>query len=156
MKYYNYDVVFQEIPDETTLAINISGCPCHCPGCHSPFLWEDKGTELSTDEYDKILNPVMENITCVCFMGGDANPTYINELAEYTSKNYPFLKIGWYTGRETISEKINLKCFDYIKVGPYIKDLGGLSSATTNQRMFKILHLDGHNRKVDITKRFQK
>ena len=155
MKYYNYDVVFQEVPDEITFAINISGCPCHCTGCHSPFLWENKGVELSIDEYDRILNPVMENITCVCFMGGDANPAYINELAEYTFKHYPSLKIGWYTGRETISEKINLKCFDYIKVGPYIKELGGLASASTNQRMFKILHLANKERKIDITKRFQ-
>ena len=51
MKYYNYDVVFQEIPDETTLAINISNCPCRCPGCHSKFLWEDVGVELTVKEY---------------------------------------------------------------------------------------------------------
>ena len=35
LKYVNTAVVFQEIPDEVTLAINISGCPCRCPGCHS-------------------------------------------------------------------------------------------------------------------------
>ena len=34
LKYVNTGIVFQEIPDEVTLAINISGCPCHCPGCH--------------------------------------------------------------------------------------------------------------------------
>lgn len=156
MKYYNYDVVFQEVPDETTLAINISGCHCHCPGCHSPFLWEDTGIELSIDEFDRIVNTMVEDITCICFMGGDANPAYINHLAEYATKHYPFLKIGWYTGRETISEDVDLKYFDYIKVGSYIKELGGLSSTTTNQRMFKILHQYKLNRKVDITKRFQK
>ena len=47
IKYVNTEVVFQEIPDETTLAINISGCPCHCPGCHSSYLWEDVGTPLT-------------------------------------------------------------------------------------------------------------
>ena len=46
LKFHNYDIVFQEIPDEVTLAVNITGCPCHCPGCHSPHLWEDSGTEL--------------------------------------------------------------------------------------------------------------
>lgn len=88
-------------------------------------------------------------------MGGDANPAYINHLAEYAAKRYPFLKIGWYTGREAISEDVDLKNFDYIKVGPYIKDLGGLSSPATNQRMFKILHLGNKERKVDITRHFQ-
>lgn len=30
LKYVNTGIVFQEIPDETTLAINISNCPCAC------------------------------------------------------------------------------------------------------------------------------
>lgn len=156
MKYYNYDVVFQEIPDETTLAINISGCPCHCPGCHSPFLWEDKGIELNIDEFERILNTVVPDITCVCFMGGDANPAYINHLAEYTREHYPFLKVGWYTGRDTISDDIDQRNFNYIKVGSFIKELGGLDSRNTNQRMYKIHRLNGLNRKVDITRKFQK
>ena len=41
IKYYNAMVVFEEIPNEITLAINITNCPCHCKGCHSQFLWED-------------------------------------------------------------------------------------------------------------------
>ena len=32
LNYYNYDIVCQEIPDEITLAINITGCPNHCQG----------------------------------------------------------------------------------------------------------------------------
>ena len=39
LKYVNTDIVFQEIPDEVTLAVNISNCPCRCPGCHSQYLW---------------------------------------------------------------------------------------------------------------------
>ena len=35
LKYVNTGIVFQEIPDEVTLAVNISGCPCRCHGCHS-------------------------------------------------------------------------------------------------------------------------
>ena len=38
LKYVNTGIVFQEIPDEVTLAINISNCPCRCPGCHSRYL----------------------------------------------------------------------------------------------------------------------
>ena len=27
VRYHNFDIVFAEIPDETTLAINITNCP---------------------------------------------------------------------------------------------------------------------------------
>ena len=41
VRYYNFDIVFAEIPGETTLAINIANCPNRCPGCHSPHLQAD-------------------------------------------------------------------------------------------------------------------
>lgn len=41
VRYHNFDIVFAEIPDETTLAINITNCPNRCPGCHSPHLQRD-------------------------------------------------------------------------------------------------------------------
>lgn len=46
LRFHNYDIVFQEIPYEVTLAINISGCPNRCKGCHSPHLWNDIGKVL--------------------------------------------------------------------------------------------------------------
>ena len=38
MKYIDTKIVFSEVPDEITLAINISGCPIHCADCHSKYL----------------------------------------------------------------------------------------------------------------------
>ena len=55
LKYYNAMVVFEEIPDEITLAINITNCPCKCPGCHSKFLWDDNGTELTVEVLHKLI-----------------------------------------------------------------------------------------------------
>ena len=40
-------VVLEEIPDRVTLAVDISNCPGHCEGCHSPFLREDIGEPLT-------------------------------------------------------------------------------------------------------------
>ena len=37
LRYINTDIVFQEFPDEVTLAINISGCPCRCPAAIVSF-----------------------------------------------------------------------------------------------------------------------
>ena len=34
VKYLETKVVLSEIPNEITLAINITNCPCVCKGCH--------------------------------------------------------------------------------------------------------------------------
>ena len=107
-------VVFEEIPNEITLAINITNCPCKCPGCHSKFLWADTGIELTFDELDKLIKK-NDGITTVCFMGGDSEPKYINELAEHIIKTTPdTIKVAWYSGRDTISDEIYLNNFDYL------------------------------------------
>ena len=74
-------VVFEEIPDEITLAINITNCPCKCPGCHSKFLWDDNGTELTVEVLHKLIKE-NDGITCVCFMGGDKDPEEVVKLSD--------------------------------------------------------------------------
>lgn len=152
-KYTDTLVSFSEIPDEITLCINISGCKNACQGCHSPWLAKDIGVILNSSE----LNRLIENnrgVTCVCFMGGDSNPEEINILASDV-KNLN-LKVGWYSGKQNISESIDIKNFDYIKVGPYIRELGPITSKTTNQKMFKIIHFKGMSNMKDVTYKFWK
>ena len=155
VKYYNSMVVFEEIPDEITLAINITNCPCRCVNCHSKFLWEDVGTELTFEELERLIKE-NDGITCVCFMGGDANPKEINDLATYISaKNmcgYKPLKIGWYSGKDELSEDIDIRLFDYIKLGHYDEKFGGLDKETTNQHLYKITH--DKESLIDITSKF--
>ena len=103
LHYINTDIVFQEFPDEVTLAINISGCPSRCPGCHSWFLRKDEGNDLTTETLDKLISEAGNPITCVGFMGGDIAPERVDELAEHIRKQHPRLKIGWYTGRTAVS-----------------------------------------------------
>lgn len=137
LKYVNTGVVFQEIPDEVTLAVNISNCPCHCPSCHSHFLWDDIGTPLTTEVLDSFVKEYGKDITCVCFMGGDGDPESVNRLAIYLREHHPQLKVGWYSGRIRVPSVINKSDFDYIKLGPYIAHLGSLKQPTTNQRLYK-------------------
>ena len=75
LRYINTDIVFQEFPDEVTLAINISGCPCRCPGCHSQFLWANRGEELTAEALSALIHGAKDTITCVGFMG--AMPTLL-------------------------------------------------------------------------------
>ena len=168
MKYYNAMVVFEEIPNEITLAINITNCPCHCKGCHSKFLWEDVGTDLSYEELERLIK-TNDGITTVCFMGGDANPYEISKLAHMIRLTHRKLKVGWYSGRDELSKDINLDWLDYIKLGHYDEDLGGLNKETTNQRLYKVIHekmyaptfeseakVLNHNKLDDITNMFWK
>ena len=135
MKYTDTQITFSEFPDEISLCINISNCPFHCPGCHSPELWEDVGTELNPQELSKLIDS-NKGITCVGFMGG--SPEEVNMLVQYINAKYKNIKVGWYTGYSSIPININTKWFDYIKLGPYIKELGGLDNPNTNQRFYKI------------------
>ena len=137
LKYVNTDIVFQEIPDEVTLAINISNCPCHCPGCHSRYLWEDIGLPLVTSAIDALVGKYGSKITCVSFMGGDADPKGIDLLAQYIHEEYPLLHVAWYSGRLRIAPGVTKTDFDYIKIGPFIRHLGPLSKPTTNQRLYR-------------------
>ena len=151
LKYVNTGIVFQEIPDEVTLAINISGCPCHCPGCHSHYLWEDIGLPLNAEAVDAFVNEYGKNITCIAFMGGDNDPMGVNLLAQYIHEEHPQYKVAWYSGRVRITSAVNKADFDYIKVGPYLKHLGPLKSTTTNQRLYR---QNDTGEFEDITSRF--
>ena len=88
LKYVDTLVSFQEIPDEISLCINISNCPCHCEGCHSSYLAEDIGRILTIGP---LFNLIEDNkgISCVSFMGGDSDPERINGLAWAIKKKYP-------------------------------------------------------------------
>ena len=137
LKYVNTGIVFQEIPDEVTLAINISNCPCRCPGCHSRYLWEDVGLPLNSAAIDGFVGQYGKDITCIAFMGGDGDPKGVNLLAQYIHEEHPQYHVAWYSGRIRIPSVVNKHDFDYIKIGPYIQHLGPLKSPTTNQRLYR-------------------
>ena len=138
LKYVDTMVTFSEFPDEISLCINISNCPCHCAGCHSSYLAEDIGEPLLESTLHKLITE-NKGITCVGFMGGDSDPKEVNKLAKWVRENYPKLHIGWYSGRQTLADEvIDLDNFDYLKLGPYIKQFGPLNNPNTNQKFYKI------------------
>ena len=147
LKYCTYDVVFQEIPDEVSLAISLTNCPNHCPGCHSPQLWRDEGHVLDREALKEILARYKGYVTCCCLMGGDNDPDAVVETARAIHQLSSF-KVAWYSGRDFFPNEPQL--FQYVKLGPYRSDLGGLKSPHTNQRMYR--NVDGQF--VDITPTF--
>lgn len=150
LKYVDAKVVFAEVPDEVTLAINISNCPCQCKGCHSSYLAQDIGKPLTMVPLFNLIES-NEGISCVSFMGGDSEPEKVSGLAWAVKKKYN-LKTAWYSGRQELSNDINLFNFDYIKLGPYKEECGPLNSRTTNQRMYRVCS----GKLEDITSKFWK
>ena len=150
IKYDGSYIVFEEIPDKVSLAINITNCQNNCPGCHSPELALDMGQELTEDTIDRLIK---ENAgaNCFLFMGEGRDYKRLLELAMYIKEKYPYMAVGVYSGRDEVEDEY-YKVFDYVKVGPYKEDLGPLNKRTTNQRLYKMV--DGV--KTDITERFWK
>ena len=136
MYYYDFQVVFQEVPGEISLCFSISGCSMFCEGCHSPFLWKKgNGSLLTKEVYSSLLNRYKNLATCVLFMGGEWHPKeLINLLQEAKNKNY---KTCLYTGENSVSKEIS-KQLTWLKTGKWKQDLGGLENKRTNQIFVEI------------------
>lgn len=144
------------MPGEISLGISISGCQIHCKGCHSRELWEDKGTPLIIQELQSLLDK-HQGITCLCLLGGEHDIDSLTELFMYAHER---IKTAWYCGLDMIpKDKVGiLEYLDFVKIGHYDQELGGLDSPTTNQKFYKVeSHSNNDSVKVtDITSIFHK
>ena len=142
LKYLGYSIVLQEVPDEISLAINISGCPHKCEGCHSKYLWEYEGEYLS-EYFINIIETYKLFISCICFMGGEQNQEELLEYLKYTKSIG--LKTCLYSGCDSINDvEILLPYLDWVKVGSYNESLKtndnvqyGIKLSTSNQNIYK-------------------
>ena len=128
-------VVLEEIPDRVSLAVEISNCRGHCPGCHSPFLKDDIGRELTPEI---IAGLVGDNfgVNCFLFLGEGQDPDELVKLAAYVRTLG--LQPALYSGRYEVEDSY-WEVFDYVKVGPYVAEQGPLNEPTTNQRLYRRL-----------------
>jgi anaerobic ribonucleoside-triphosphate reductase activating protein len=136
MRFYDFRVVFQEVPGQISLCFNICGCPLRCKGCHSPLLWKETNGEILTDNtFKRMIHKYKGYATCVLFMGGEWH------LLELISKLKIAKSEGFftclYTGEKTLNNDL-LNELTWVKLGPWIKDRGGLENPKTNQRFIQI------------------
>ena len=138
------DIVLEEIPGRVTLAIEISNCQGSCIGCHSPFLQQDIGEELTPEVLDA---RIADNfgIDCVLLLGEGRDPEALLRIAGHLRQRHPGIARAVYSGRAEVEGEV-YDAFDYVKVGPYIAENGPLNERTTNQRLY--FHRE------DITARF--
>ena len=138
MRYASARVVFQEVPDEISLALLITGCPIGCAGCHSADAWApNRGQVLDGEPLAGLLDRHRKFLTCVVFLGGEWAPAELAGLLDLARARS--LKTCLYTGLEEPQVPAELKArLDYLKVGPYRADLGGLGSPRTNQKFIDL------------------
>lgn len=144
--YDRYDIVFQEIPNEVSLAFTLKGCPNNCVGCHSIHLRENFGEELTKEKFIQILTKYQKQITCVLFLG-DGYSEEIKEFLKIT--RLMNLKTALYSGLDQINSEF-VSLLDFYKIGSYQQLLGGLNSTGTNQKLYQISQLQ----LTDITSLF--
>jgi len=136
MNYSDIEIVLQEVPGEISICFTITGCKLQCRGCHSTHLWKkENGKELSIEKYFEILNKYKGFASCVLFMGGE---WYLHELIQNlkTAKKMGF-KTCLYTGKIKVEKKL-VSELTWLKTGPWIQNLGGLDSISTNQKFIEV------------------
>lgn len=82
-------------------------------------------------------------------MGGDSDVNELKDLLRHVKSKG--LKTCWYSGMTSCPIETNY--LDYLKLGPYVKVLGGLDNPNTNQRFYQI---SGKGDLVDRTFLFKK
>jgi len=133
IRYSSCTVTLSEMPGYTTLVFSLQGCKVHCPDCHSNYLWdEEAGIPLTTERFISAIGDCDGLINAVLFLGDIEDSFHYATLAKACN-----LTTGIYTGKNIEGCDDYFKYFDYVKIGPYDKDLGGLESPTTNQRYIR-------------------
>lgn len=149
-------VSLNELPDCISFYIQLHSCKIKCSGCHSTFLWNDTGSYKSIDYLIEKANINKNNGCDSIIIFGDINNNVsifnFNNLCRELSNILPLCV---YSGADTINKSLGdisiLKYLSYIKLGHFDINLGGLSSISTNQRLYVV-----NNGKLDadITYKF--
>lgn len=136
LRYVNEQIVWQEVPGETSLAFTITGCPLRCKGCHSSEYRNPKiGEPLLAEYFQARLEKYRGLITCVLFLGGDWLPMLLQPLLEQARRAQ--LHTCLYSGFDRIPNSL-LAHLTYLKTGPWIALRGGLDNPHTNQRFIDL------------------
>lgn len=151
LRAFDTAIVLQEVPNEITLAVSITGCSHRCEGCHSKYLWNGETGIPILPHLNIWMEPYKKYITCVCFLGGDQDQEELIKLCEIVHQ--AGLKTCLYTGYDSMSDLITplLNELDYVKIGRYIQEKGPLNDPKTNQRFYQ----KGQDVSwIDVTDRF--
>ncbi|AKO44979.1 anaerobic ribonucleoside-triphosphate reductase activating protein [[Haemophilus] ducreyi] len=138
IRFCSEQIVWQEVPRETSLAFLITGCPLGCKGCHSSDSWKAGSGQILTESYlAECLAKYDRLISCVLFMGGEWHLQKLLSLLKLVKAQG--LHTCLYTGLEQFELPADLLAeLTYLKTGRWIAERGGLTSLTTNQHFIDL------------------
>ena len=123
------------------------GCDIHCPGCQNEQTWDiDGGTPYTVKE---LLEEIHSDILsyAVTISGGEPTLQYSQLLPLVQDLKHEGYNLLLFTGK-TYKELMNniklhpfLKCFNFIKAGPWIAKLQSWDinfRGSTNQRIYRV------------------
>ena len=134
LRFTREEIVWQEVPDEVSLAFLISGCPLRCRGCHSADSWKAGAGQILTADYlRERLRRYAGLLTCVLFMGGEWQPETLQALLRVARGEFG-LKTCLYTGYERNELPPDLLPeLTFLKTGRWLPEKGGLDKPQSNQ-----------------------
>ncbi|XXQ68596.1 anaerobic ribonucleoside-triphosphate reductase activating protein [Neisseriaceae bacterium B1] len=139
LHFTQQQIVWQEVPNEVSLAFLISGCPLRCVSCHSADSWKaNRGEILSADYLRVRLQQYRELISCVLFLGGEWQPENLFSLLKIAREEFS-LQTCLYTGyeRDELPPEL-LSELTYLKTGRWLSERGGLDNPNTNQKFIDL------------------
>ena len=135
LRFVHEDVVWQEVPNEVSLAYTIAGCPLRCPGCHSTYTWNpQQGETLSPAYLQQRLADYAGLLSCVLFFGGEWQAAALLDCLH--TARAAGLKTCLYTGLEEAPAAL-LPELTFVKTGAWRRERGGLDCPDTNQRFIR-------------------
>lgn len=139
LHFTHEEIVWQEVPNEVSLAFLISGCPLRCVGCHSADSWKANRGEILSAEYLRLrLQQYRGLLTCVLFLGGEWQPESLLSLLKMAREEFG-LQTCLYTGyeRDELPPEL-LPELTYLKTGRWLPERGGLEHPNTNQQLIDL------------------
>lgn len=164
MKYISIDKCDTANGTGIGVVLWVSGCNCHCHGCHNPQTWDFNVGQLFTEDTMQELLDVLNKpyISRLTLSGGhpleSQNLETVYQIVKTVKEKFPNKKIWLYTGytweeilnndRENKRANTNsispldiVRCCDILVDGKYEKDKRDISLAfagSSNQRVIDI------------------
>ena len=154
-----YNISLNEFPEHISFVIEIGGCLKNCPDCHRPDMQKTPPFVYYSEIEARVREAVSKGANGIVIMGGTTNNFYLPDLEVLIHLLSQFAPVCLYSGSDDekyhreVVKKTNLSA---LKTGSYKKELGGLTSPTTNQRFYLIKKggTDSSKVMVDITHKF--
>ena len=131
------------------VALFVSGCSHHCPGCHNPESWDPQAGKQFTKETENELIQLLSRsfIKGITLTGGDPlfcdNRKVLTKFCKTLKEQLPEKNIWCYTGFlwEAVKDLEIMNYIDVLVDGPFIeseKDLQLAFRGSKNQRIIDV------------------